>query len=129
MRHLRHLGADLAHNVRHSVTLSQRDPEPSRSLIGHWKLVIGHSGSRKRAGGIPSAFYGRMETGGPGLSQPATDITFACAHCGSALVVDAAAAGMTLDCSQCGKPTQVPAIAERETEASRLAKEEKRMGD
>jgi transcription elongation factor Elf1 len=38
------------------------------------------------------------------------DITFACAHCGSALVVDAAAAGMLLPCQQCGKPTPVPDI-------------------
>jgi transcription elongation factor Elf1 len=36
------------------------------------------------------------------------DITFACAHCRSALVVDAAAAGMTLPCQRCGKPTTVP---------------------
>ncbi|HEY4284069.1 MAG TPA: hypothetical protein VGM62_13460 [Chthoniobacterales bacterium] len=37
------------------------------------------------------------------------DITFACSHCSSPLVIDAAAAGMTLPCQQCGKPTQVPA--------------------
>jgi len=39
-----------------------------------------------------------------------SDITFACVHCDSALVVDAAAAGMTLQCQRCGKPTLVPAI-------------------
>ena len=39
------------------------------------------------------------------------DITFSCANCHSALVVDAAAAGMTLDCQRCGKPTSVPTIS------------------
>lgn len=71
-----------------------------------------------------------MENGAPGLSQqPATDITFACSHCASALVVDAAAAGMLLDCSKCGKKTMVPMIAQRETDASRVAKEEARVAD
>jgi hypothetical protein len=43
-------------------------------------------------------------------ASPAKDITFACAHCTSPLVVDAAAAGMTLPCQKCGKPTLVPAV-------------------
>jgi len=38
------------------------------------------------------------------------DITFACSHCASALVVDAAAAGLTLPCQRCGLPTSVPKI-------------------
>jgi transcription elongation factor Elf1 len=38
------------------------------------------------------------------------DITFACSHCASALVVDAAAAGLTLPCQRCGLPTNVPKI-------------------
>ena len=38
------------------------------------------------------------------------DITFACAHCASALVVDVAAAGLTLPCQQCGKATPVPDV-------------------
>src|SRR5437868_13761266 len=38
------------------------------------------------------------------------DITFACAHCASPLVVDAAAAGMSLPCQKCGKLTVVPDI-------------------
>ena len=42
--------------------------------------------------------------------SPVKDITFACSHCTSPLVVDAAAAGMTLPCQKCGKPTLVPAI-------------------
>src|SRR4051794_23115918 len=36
------------------------------------------------------------------------DIVFACTHCSTSFVVDAAAAGMTLDCQKCGKPTTVP---------------------
>jgi hypothetical protein len=41
---------------------------------------------------------------------PAKDITFACKHCTSPLVVDAAAAGMSLPCQKCGKMTEVPAV-------------------
>ncbi len=59
---------------------------------------------------MSSAFHlGPMETVVPPVSsneQP--DITFACVHCASALVVDSAAQGMTLACQKCGKPTQVP---------------------
>jgi TolA-binding protein len=44
-----------------------------------------------------------METANP-------DIVFACSHCSTSFVVDAAAAGMTLDCQKCGKPTTVPKI-------------------
>ena len=39
------------------------------------------------------------------------DIVFACAHCSTSFVVDAAAAGVTLDCQKCGKPTTVPQIS------------------
>ncbi|MEN3370427.1 MAG: hypothetical protein V7609_2570 [Verrucomicrobiota bacterium] len=39
---------------------------------------------------------------------PRNDIIFACRHCSTSFVVDAAAAGMTLDCQKCGKPTTVP---------------------
>ena len=47
---------------------------------------------------------------GPLLSaeQPKTDIVFACVHCGTSFVVDAAAAGVTVQCQSCGKPTVVP---------------------
>jgi len=38
------------------------------------------------------------------------DIVFACSHCSTSFVVDSAAAGMTLDCQKCGKPTRVPAV-------------------
>jgi TolA-binding protein len=37
-----------------------------------------------------------------------SDIVFACSHCSTSFVVDAAAAGLTLDCQKCGKPTVVP---------------------
>src|SRR6266446_9714261 len=40
--------------------------------------------------------------------KPSSDIIFACTHCSTSFVVDAAAAGMTLDCQKCGKPTTVP---------------------
>ncbi len=42
---------------------------------------------------------------------PSSDIVFACSHCSTSFVVDAAAAGMTLDCQKCGKPTTVPNAA------------------
>jgi transcription elongation factor Elf1 len=42
---------------------------------------------------------------------PSSDIVFACTHCSTSFVVDAAAAGMTLDCQNCGKPTTVPNAA------------------
>jgi transcription elongation factor Elf1 len=37
-----------------------------------------------------------------------TDIVFACSHCAAPYVVDAAAAGVTLQCQRCGKQTTVP---------------------
>ena len=37
------------------------------------------------------------------------DIVFACSHCATSFVVDAAAAGVTLSCQSCGQPTTVPA--------------------
>jgi hypothetical protein len=36
------------------------------------------------------------------------DLFFKCGHCGIPLVVDCAAAGMTLKCQRCGQPTTVP---------------------
>jgi transcription elongation factor Elf1 len=41
---------------------------------------------------------------------PSSDIVFVCSHCSTSFVVDAAAAGMTLDCQECGKPTTVPKV-------------------
>jgi DNA-directed RNA polymerase subunit M/transcription elongation factor TFIIS len=60
--------------------------------------------------GLPPAFHLRMENKGSAVVSP-NDITFACSNCASALVVDAAAAGMILDCQRCGKPTPVPMIS------------------
>ena len=40
-----------------------------------------------------------------------SDIVFACAHCATSFVVDAAASGVTLTCQTCGQPTTVPEIA------------------
>lgn len=40
--------------------------------------------------------------------QSSSDIVFACAHCATQFVVDAAAAGATVGCENCGKPTRVP---------------------
>lgn len=40
--------------------------------------------------------------------QKIADIVFACPHCATSYVVDAAAAGATLQCQNCGKPLKVP---------------------
>ena len=47
-------------------------------------------------------------TGLPGSGNRKADILFKCEHCGVSLVVDGTAAGMTLQCQQCGKPANVP---------------------
>jgi hypothetical protein len=49
-------------------------------------------------------------------AQALPDITFACTHCTTPLVVDGAAAGLTLPCQRCGKPTVVPDIRSRDRE-------------
>ena len=50
--------------------------------------------------------------GGSTISTPAPsgDIVFACSNCAASYVVDAAAAGMTVNCESCGKPTTVPKV-------------------
>ncbi len=50
-------------------------------------------------------------TGGSKTSVPApsTDIVFACSHCSTSLVVDAAAAGLAVNCQKCGEAIRVPA--------------------
>ena len=48
------------------------------------------------------------------------DIVFKCQHCATPLVVDHAAAGMTLTCQRCNKPTIVPR-AQTEAMASTTA--------
>jgi chromosome segregation ATPase len=42
------------------------------------------------------------------VQAPSSDIVFACTNCATSFVVDSAAAGMTLNCQKCGKPTTVP---------------------
>src|SRR4051812_23674095 len=40
--------------------------------------------------------------------SPSSDIVFACTHCATQFVVDAAAAGATVECDNCSKPITVP---------------------
>lgn len=53
------------------------------------------------------------QTGGSTVSAKgeSRDITFTCEHCSTSFIVDAAAAGLTLNCQKCGKPTIVPNAA------------------
>jgi len=52
-----------------------------------------------------------MQTAGVSINSvqaPSSDIVFACSNCATSYVVDAAAAGMTVNCEKCGKPTTIP---------------------
>ena len=51
--------------------------------------------------------------GGSTISSTASssDIVFACSHCKTSLVVDAAAAGLAVNCQNCEKPIRVPDAA------------------
>ncbi len=49
------------------------------------------------------------ESPSAGPDAPSSDIVFACSHCATSFVVDAAAAGVTLPCQSCGQETTVPA--------------------
>ena len=60
----------------------------------------------------------------PTPQESSQDIVFQCSHCATSLVVDAAAAGFTVPCQACGKPTQVP----RPT-AERSAEDEAKISD
>ncbi len=53
--------------------------------------------------------------------QPSNDIVFACSHCATSFVVDAAAAGVALPCQSCGKPTRVPSLDEAAANALRIS--------
>ena len=71
-----------------------------------------------------------QQTGGSTLSaqESSSDIVFACTHCSTSFVVDAAAAGLTIDCQSCGKPTTVPmaapeAVAENSAKISDLQRQ------
>ena len=50
----------------------------------------------------------------PASSVTECDIVFECSQCSASLVVDAAAAGLAVDCQSCGKPTRVPALRAEE---------------
>lgn len=68
--------------------------------------------------------HGPMQPAGgstTSIPAPSSDIVFACAHCSTSFVVDAAAAGMTLTCQKCGKPTTVPNVTP-EAAAEKAAK-------
>src|SRR3954469_17896563 len=43
------------------------------------------------------------------MQTSSPDIVFACSYCSTPLVVDAAAAGLAVNCQNCGKPLRVPA--------------------
>jgi DNA-directed RNA polymerase subunit M/transcription elongation factor TFIIS len=51
-----------------------------------------------------------MQAGSAILAPPheKRDLFFNCDHCGTSLVVDSTAAGMTLNCQRCGQATSVP---------------------
>jgi predicted Zn finger-like uncharacterized protein len=43
------------------------------------------------------------------MQAPSSDIVFACSHCATSFVVDAAAAGLAVTCQNCGTAIRVPA--------------------
>jgi hypothetical protein len=49
-----------------------------------------------------------MQTGAEPTAEGNSDLFFKCENCRTALVVNVAAAGMTLKCQRCGAPTTVP---------------------
>ena len=55
----------------------------------------------------------QVSTGNTGrtVDTASEDIVFACAHCATSFVVDAAAAGLELPCQSCGKLTTVPKLS------------------
>jgi predicted Zn finger-like uncharacterized protein len=75
---------------------------------------MSHAGSMRqflRISGMSPAKLSRMQSASgstTSLETPASDIVFACSNCATSYVVDAAAAGMTVNCQKCGKPTTVP---------------------
>lgn len=52
------------------------------------------------------------------MPQATTDIVFACKHCATSYVVDAAAAGVTVQCQKCGQQTTVPNASELQAAAT-----------
>ncbi|MGI9113517.1 MAG: hypothetical protein DLM52_11305 [Chthoniobacterales bacterium] len=58
---------------------------------------------------------------------PAGDIRFNCDVCKRPLIVDAAAAGMTLNCQHCGGPTIIPSVSSRVSTADQLTDIERKL--
>ncbi len=56
----------------------------------------------------PAQYRSMSQENPPPAARQTTDIVFACQHCATSYVVDAAAAGVTLQCQACGRPTTVP---------------------
>lgn len=71
---------------------------------------IGQFSGRQYGTGMPLAQRTDVQGGvGQATAENGTDdVFFQCESCGTALVVAAAAAGMTLKCQRCGAPTTVP---------------------
>ena len=85
---------------------------PPRAALDCHTLV--HSCTFSENCGMCPAKLSRMQTAGgstTSVQTPSSDIVFACSSCSTSFVVDAAAAGMTLDCQNCGKPTTVPKMS------------------
>jgi hypothetical protein len=61
--------------------------------------------------GIRSAHLLTVNPVRPQARNETGDLLFKCQQCASPLVVNAAAAGMTLNCQRCGKPTLVPMVS------------------
>ena len=54
----------------------------------------------------------------PTAPGPTSDIVFSCAHCATSYVVDAAAAGVTLQCQKCKGETTVPTAGQLQAAAT-----------
>jgi transcription elongation factor Elf1 len=81
-----------------------------RAPMSHW---IGIPDFCQKSRYVSCLTYRSMQQAGgstTSVQAPSSDIVFACSHCSTSFVVDAAAAGMTLDCQKCGKPTTVPIV-------------------
>jgi septal ring factor EnvC (AmiA/AmiB activator) len=97
------------------TSVSHADSVASPAAIHHSTFVIRHSVAH--AGGHLFCFEVIVQNAGSSAS--ARDITFACVHCRSPLVVDVAAAGMTLECQRCKKPTPVPTLLQQQAQSAK----------
>src|SRR5215217_7190984 len=81
------------------------------AILSQWVEFCCGSRILCRLRGISPAKLSPMHSAGGSTTStpvPSSDIVFACSHCATSFVVDAAAAGVTLQCQNCGKPTTVP---------------------